>query len=164
MANTTDPFAESVHGTNPQYLIEKITRLKVYNSRYWKESCFGLTAETIIDKAISLKYYGGTYGGQNKPSDFICLVLKLLQLQPEKNIVIEFIENQDFKYLRVLGLFYMRLVGKPEDIFTHLERYYGDYRKIAYRGIAGVTYKLCGIYCPNYRITFALITFSNTIT
>ena len=56
MANSTDPFAESVHGTNPQYLVEKITRLKIYNSRYWKESCFGLTSETIVDKAISLKY------------------------------------------------------------------------------------------------------------
>ena len=79
MANTTDPFAESVHQTNPQNLVEKITRLKIYNSVYWKESCFGLTAETIIDKAIALKYCGGTYAGNNKPTNFLCLVLKLLQ-------------------------------------------------------------------------------------
>ena len=56
MANTTDPFAQTVHGTNPQYLVEKITRLKIYNCVYWKEQCFGLTAATIIDKAIALKY------------------------------------------------------------------------------------------------------------
>ena len=55
MANTTDPFAQTVHGTNPQYLVEKITRLKIYNCVYWKEQCFGLTAATIIDKAIALK-------------------------------------------------------------------------------------------------------------
>jgi pre-mRNA-splicing factor 38A len=137
MANTTDVFAESIHGTNPQYLVEKITRLKIYNCRYWKESCFGLTSETIVDKAIALKYCGGTYGGANKPSDFICLVLKLLQLQPEKEIVIEFIQNEDFKYLRVLGAFYMRLTGKPEDIFRYLEPLYNDYRKVAYRGMSG---------------------------
>jgi len=34
--NTTDPLAATVHGTNPQNLVEKITRLKVYASLYWK--------------------------------------------------------------------------------------------------------------------------------
>lgn len=36
--NTTDPLAATVHGTNPQNLVEKITRLKVYASLYWKVS------------------------------------------------------------------------------------------------------------------------------
>lgn len=128
MANSTDPFAESVHGTNPQYLIEKITRLKIYNSIYWKEQCFGLTAETLIDKAVALKYCGGTYGGTHKPCNFLCLILKLLQLQPEKEIVLEFINNEDFKYLRLIGAFYLRLVGKAEEIYSYLEPLYSDYR------------------------------------
>ena len=59
MANRTDPFAASVHGTNPQHLIEKITRSKIYSSMYWKEHCFALNAETVIDKCISLKAVGG---------------------------------------------------------------------------------------------------------
>jgi pre-mRNA-splicing factor 38A len=121
MANATDPFAQQVHGTNPQYLIEKITRLKIINCRYWKESCFGLTSELLIDKAIALKYVGGSYGGQSKPSNFLCLVLKMLQLQPEKEIVLEFIRNEDFKYLRLLGAFYMRMVGRPEEVYQELE-------------------------------------------
>lgn len=99
MANVTDPFAEAVHGTNPQNLIEKITRLKIYDSLYWKEQCFGLTAETIIDKAVMLKYCGGIYGGNVKPTPFLCLTLKLLQLQPEKEIVYEFIKNEDVRIL-----------------------------------------------------------------
>ena len=66
--NTTDPLAASVHGTNPQNLVEKITRLKIYSSLYWKEYCFGLTAEALVDRAMDLKYFGGTYGGMNKPS------------------------------------------------------------------------------------------------
>lgn len=137
MANSTDPFAQSVHGTNPQYLIEKITRLKIYNCMYWKEHCFGLTAETIVDKVVALKYIGGTYGGNNKPTDFLCLVLKLLQLQPEKEIILEFVMNEDFKYLRAIGAFYLRLVGKPEDIYTYLEPLLNDYRKLSYRGMSG---------------------------
>ncbi len=95
MANTTDPFAENVHGTNPQNLIEKITRLKIYNSTYWKEQCFGLTAESLLDKAVVLKYCGGTYAGNVKPTNFLCLVCKMLQLQPEKEIVLEYIQNED---------------------------------------------------------------------
>lgn len=137
MANTTDPFAAQVHGTNPQYLIEKITRLKIYNSFYWKEQCFGMTAASVIDKAILLRYCGGTYGGNLKPSNFLCLVLKMLQLQPDKDIVLEFIKNEDFKYLRALGAFYLRLVGKADDIYHYLEPLYNDYRKITYRGSSG---------------------------
>ena len=95
MANQTDPFAESIHGTNPQNLIEKITRLKIYNCNYWKEQCFGLTAESLVDKAVALKYAGGTYAGNVKPTKFLCLILKMLQLSPEKEIVLEYIHNED---------------------------------------------------------------------
>ena len=91
MANRTDADAHSVHGTNPQVcllcglgwevgqpkrivltpwhsssqnLVEKITRMKIYSSMYWKEHCFALTAESLVDKAVDLKYAGGTFGGQ----------------------------------------------------------------------------------------------------
>ena len=40
MANSTDPLALSVHGTNPQNLIEKILRTKIYANLFWKEHCF----------------------------------------------------------------------------------------------------------------------------
>lgn len=40
---------------------------------------------------------------QRAPTDFMCLLLKLLQLQPEKEIIVEFIKNEDYKYVRVLG-------------------------------------------------------------
>ena len=46
---------------------------------------------------MSLKYLGGVFGGNIKPTPFICLVLKMLQIQPEKDIVVEFITQQDFK-------------------------------------------------------------------
>jgi pre-mRNA-splicing factor 38A len=61
----------------------------------------------------------------------------MLQLQPEREIIIEFIKNDDFKYVRALGCFYMRLVGRSEDIYKYLEPLYNDYRKISYRGVSG---------------------------
>ena len=35
--------------------------------------------------------------------------------------------------VRALGAFYMRLVGKPVDIFQYLEPLYNDYRKVRHR-------------------------------
>lgn len=51
----------------------------------------------MVDKAMELKFVGGVYGGNIKPTPFICLTLKMLQIQPEKDIIVEFIKNEDFK-------------------------------------------------------------------
>uniref|UniRef100_UPI00398E45E1 pre-mRNA-splicing factor 38A n=1 Tax=Pristiophorus japonicus TaxID=55135 RepID=UPI00398E45E1 len=130
MANRTVKDAHSIHGTNPQYLIEKIIRTRIYESKYWKEECFGLTAELVVDKAMELKFIGGVYGGNIKPSPFLCLTLKMLQIQPEKDIIVEFIKNEDFKYVRLLGALYMRLTGSAIDCYKYLEPLYNDYRKV----------------------------------
>uniref|UniRef100_A0A803PWC8 Pre-mRNA-splicing factor 38 n=1 Tax=Cannabis sativa TaxID=3483 RepID=A0A803PWC8_CANSA len=130
MANRTDPAAKSIRGTNPQNLVEKIVRSKIYQNTYWKEQCFGLTAETLVDKAMELDHIGGTFGGNRKPTPFMCLIMKMLQIQPEKEIVIEFIKNDDYKYVRVLGAFYLRLTGTDTDVYQYLEPLYNDYRKV----------------------------------
>uniref|UniRef100_U3JLV7 Pre-mRNA-splicing factor 38B n=1 Tax=Ficedula albicollis TaxID=59894 RepID=U3JLV7_FICAL len=130
MANRTVKDALGIHGTNPQYLVEKIIRTRIYECRYWKEECFGLTAELVLDKAMELKYVGGVYGGNIKPTPFLCLTLKMLQIQPEKDIIVELIKNKDFKYVRMLGALYMRLTGAAIDCYKYLEPLYNDYRKI----------------------------------
>jgi pre-mRNA-splicing factor 38A len=130
MANRTVKDATTVKGTNPQYLIEKIIRTRIYESKYWKEECFALSAELIVDKAMELKYIGGVFGGNIKVSPFLCLILKMLQIQPEKDIVVEFIAQQDFKYVRALGAIYMRLTGSSLDCYKYLEPLYLDYRKL----------------------------------
>lgn len=130
MANRTVKDAQCIRGTNPQYLVEKIIRSRIYDARYWKEECFALSAELLVDKAMELKFIGGVYGGNIKPTPFLCLVLKMLQIQPEKDIVIEFIRQEDFKYVRALGAFYMRLVGTSLDCYKYLEPLYNDYRKL----------------------------------
>lgn len=130
MANRTAKDAYTIKGTNPQYLVEKIIRSRIYDSKYWKENCFGLSAEVLVDKAMELKYVGGVYGGNIKPTPFLCLILKMLQIQPEKDIIIEFIKNEDFKYVRALGAYYLRLTGTALDCYKYLEPLLNDYRKI----------------------------------
>ena len=130
MANRTVKDAKSIRGTNPQYLVEKIIRSRVYDSKYWKEECFALTAELLVDKAMELRFIGGVYGGNVKPTPFLCLILKMLQIQPEKDIIVEFIKNEEFKYVRALGALYMRLTGSSLDCYKYLEPLFNDNRKL----------------------------------
>ncbi len=137
MANRTVKDAQTIKGTNPQYLVEKIIRTRIYDCKYWKEECFALTSELLVDKAMELRYIGGTFAGNIKPTPFLCLVLKMLQIQPQKDIIVEFIKNEEFKYVRALGAFYMRLTGNSIECYKYLEPLLNDYRKIRMQGRDG---------------------------
>ena len=54
-AKRTWKFSLEVHGYNPQFLISRIIRDKVYDNRYWKETCFALNAETIVITQLAAK-------------------------------------------------------------------------------------------------------------
>ena len=56
-----------------------------------------LIAELLVDKAMDLDHVGGVFSGNIKPTPFLCLILKMLQIQPSKDIIIEFIKNPDYK-------------------------------------------------------------------
>ena len=91
-----------------------------------------------MDKAVELKYIGGTYGGNRRPTKFLCLLLKMLQIQPEDEIILELIKNKEYKYIRLLGMVYFRLVcSKPKDVYTVLEPLYADYRRANFRETSG---------------------------
>eukprot|EP01064_Diplonema_japonicum_P023783 TRINITY_DN34205_c0_g1_i1.p1 TRINITY_DN34205_c0_g1~~TRINITY_DN34205_c0_g1_i1.p1 ORF type:complete len:235 (+),score=64.31 TRINITY_DN34205_c0_g1_i1:49-753(+) len=143
MANRTDRSARNVHGVDPQNLVEKIVKTRIYNNMYWKEHCFGLSAEGVIERGVKLNCVGGSYGDSRRPTKFLCLVLKMLQMQPDLEMVMEFIKQGDFKYVTVLGAFYLRLVGSPFQIYDYLEPLLNDYRKIVLRN-------LDGSYCITY--------------
>ncbi|CAK5264050.1 unnamed protein product [Mycena citricolor] len=136
MANTTVSGAQSIHGQNPQFLVETVIRNRIWESIFWKEHCFALTAESLIDKAIEVNYIGGVYGNQ-RPTEFLCLLLKLLQIQPEKEILIEYMQAEEFKYLRALAAFYVRMTFKPVEVYELLEPLLKDYRKLRLRNMAG---------------------------
>lgn len=185
-----------IRGQNPAHLFEKAVRDRIVESYYWKEQCFGLNAATLCDRAVQLTSVGGMYGMQ-KPTPFLCLAFKLLQLVPPREIILEYLnwhqdegedeeedwdENEkkngerdtkraeqdeddedeeegrieednnsnshnhnnsnipprkdrrgDFKYLRALAAFYIRLAWEPVDIYKTLEPLLADYRKLKQR-------------------------------
>ena len=122
----------TVHDTNPAHLLEKAVRDRITDSYYWKEQCFGINEATLCDRAIELNCIGGTYG-QQKPTAFLCLTLKLLQLLPERAVVLTYLEQADFKYLSALAAFYVRLTFDAVDVYRTLEPLLGDYRKLRRR-------------------------------
>ncbi|PWN33420.1 Pre-mRNA-splicing factor 38A, partial [Meira miltonrushii] len=137
MANSTARTAKQIHGTNPQFLIEKVIRSRIYDSPYWKEHCFALNAASFVDRALNdLTYIGGTYGLQ-KPTPFICLVCKLLQIQPDRQIILEYLRHKQFKYLRAVAAMYVRLTFTPLDVFETLEPLLNDYSKLRFRQMNG---------------------------
>lgn len=144
----------TVHGVNPLLLVEKIIRERIFESLYWKEQAFGLngkphnppcshafstnepTAATLLDRAVELTYIGGQYSNQ-KPTPFLCLVFKLLQLHPQREIVLEYLNDTEFKYLRAVAALYIRLTWSAVDIFKTLEPLMTDFRKLRVRGLGG---------------------------
>lgn len=174
-----------IRGQNPALLFEKGVRDRITESYYWKEQCFGLNAATLCDRAAEMKFIGGTTGIMGKPTPFLCLAFKLLQLVPGRDIILEYLnfaddsEEEDereekiqredgqeqgssanhpdaegiegvpdpnaagklgeFKYLRCLAAFYIRLAWSPVDIYTTLEPLLSDSRKIKRRTKDGFT-------------------------
>ncbi|KAF2763281.1 PRP38-domain-containing protein [Pseudovirgaria hyperparasitica] len=132
-----------IRGANPAHLIEKAVRDRITESFYWKEQCFGLNAATLCDRAVELDCVGGTYGDQGRPTPFLCLAFKMLQIMPPREIVLEFLNFAEgdaedegdghFKYLRVLAAFYIRLTWEPVDIYNTLGALLADPRKIRRR-------------------------------
>lgn len=84
-----------IRGQNPALLFEKGVRERITESYYWKEQCWGLNAETLCDRAAELKFIGGTTGIMGKPTPFLCLAFKLLQLVPERAIILEYLNFRE---------------------------------------------------------------------
>lgn len=93
---------------------------------------------SLIDYIYSFRFIGGVHGGNVKPTPFLCLILKMLQIQPEKDIIVEFIKNEEFKYVRALGALYMRLTGSSLDCYKYLEPLFNDNRKLRMQNKQGV--------------------------
>ncbi|MCJ1420995.1 hypothetical protein MMC32_007357 [Xylographa parallela] len=123
---------QTIHNQNPAHLLEKAVRDRITDSYYWKEQCFAINEATLCDRAVEMSYLGGTYG-QQKPTAFLCLTLKLLQLLPDRAVVLEYLHQEDFKYLSALAAFYVRLTFEAVDVYRTLEPLLGDYRKIRRR-------------------------------
>ncbi|VVT53841.1 uncharacterized protein SAPINGB_P003777 [Magnusiomyces paraingens] len=128
----------SIHNINPGLLVEKILRERIFESLYYKEKCFGLNVATLCDRAVELEYIGGQYAN-HRVSPFLCLLYKLILLQPKHDIVLLYLTQNDFKYLTAIAAFYVRLFFEPHQVFATLEPLLADKRKLRFRSMAGVS-------------------------
>ncbi|RYP41420.1 hypothetical protein DL767_001058 [Monosporascus sp. MG133] len=130
------------NGLNPATIMEKVVRERIVESYFWKEQCFGLNEADVVDRVVEhVSFVGGTYGDAQRPSPFLCLAFKLLQLGPGDDVVHEYLAfgGERFKYLRALAAFYVRLTRRPEDVYRTLEPLLEDRRKLRRRGRAGTS-------------------------
>ncbi|CAK7225254.1 hypothetical protein SCUCBS95973_005801 [Sporothrix curviconia] len=128
------------NGLNPATIMEKAVRERIVDSYFWKEQCFGVNEADIVDRVVEhVSCIGGTTGTTQKPTPFLCLALKLLQLAPNDDILKAYLQHggDKFKYLRALALFYVRLTRPAVDVYTTLEPFLADRRKLRRKGRAG---------------------------
>ncbi|KAI1460220.1 PRP38-domain-containing protein [Annulohypoxylon moriforme] len=130
------------NGLNPATIMEKAVRERIVDSYFWKEQCFGVNEADIIDRVVDhVSFIGGTSGVTQKPTPFLCLAFKLLQLAPDDAILDEYLSygGEKFKYLRALACFYVRLTRRAERVYTTLEPFLEDKRKLRRKGRAGTS-------------------------
>lgn len=137
------------NGLNPATILEKAVRERIVDSYFYKEQCFGVNEADIVDRVVAyVDFVGGTYGSTQKPSPFLCLAFKLLQLAPGDDVLREYIGHggERFKYLRALALFYVRLTRQAKDVYLTLEPYLEDRRKLRRKGRAGTSLTFMDVF------------------
>ncbi|KAI1328675.1 PRP38-domain-containing protein [Xylariaceae sp. FL0255] len=124
------------NGLDPATIMEKAVVDRIVDSLFWKDQCFGVNEADIVDRVVAhVNYIGGVIGDSQRPSPFLCLAFKLLQLAPGDKVVREYLGygGEKFKYLRALACFYVRLTRKAEDVYKTLEPFLEDKRKVRRR-------------------------------
>lgn len=130
------------NGLNPATIMEKAVKDRIVDSYFYKEQCFALNEADIVDRVVEhVNFIGGTHGATQKPSPFLCLAFKLLELAPSDAILREYLQygGEAFKYLRALACFYVRLTRKAKDVYELLEPFLEDRRKLRRKARAGTT-------------------------
>ncbi|KAM3471454.1 hypothetical protein MY5147_005820 [Beauveria neobassiana] len=125
------------NGLNPANIMEKAVKDRITDSYFYKEQCFALNEADIVDRVVEhVRFIGGTSGTTQKPSPFLCLAFKLLELSPSDAVLAEYLAygGEHFKYLRALACFYLRLTRQAKDVYETLEPFLADRRKLRRKG------------------------------
>lgn len=118
---------------NKANLIEPIIRHRIQDSLFYKQYLYLTNESTILPIIIDhVKYISGM-DSSNRPSQFICCLFRMLEIEPSKEIIKIYLKQlnfNEFKYLTILSLLYIRLVFKNNEIYEILDEFYQDFRKI----------------------------------
>ena len=130
------------NGLNPATIMEKAVKDRIVDSYFYKEQCFAVNEADIVDRVVEhVRFIGGTHGASQKPSPFLCLAFKLLELSPSDAVLDAYLRHggDHFKYLRALACFYLRLTRQAKDVYETLEPYLADRRKLRRKGRQGTS-------------------------
>ena len=83
-----------------------------------------------VEQAIDLSFVGFLTGTSRSPEMFACLVVRILQILPSPDLVSYMVTQDTHKYLRVVGLVIVRLIGNAEMERLAVTVALQDYRKI----------------------------------
>ena len=104
-------------------------RDKIIRSQVWT-SVVAKPLLWVIEQGIDLEVVGAFSGLLQRPHLFVCLVFRLLQILPKPNLVMELLRQDTHKYLRVLALCVIRLIGNADMVKEARCVVEEDYRKI----------------------------------
>jgi pre-mRNA-splicing factor 38A len=130
------------NGLNPATIMEKAVKDRIVESYFYQEQCFALNEADIVDRVVEhVRFIGGTQGDNQKPTPFLCLAFKLLELAPSDEVLDAYLAygGEHFKYLRALACFYLRLTRQAKDVYETLEPFLEDRRKLRRKGRAGTS-------------------------
>jgi pre-mRNA-splicing factor 38A len=117
---------------HPESRIEKIVRSRVAASTYWAQYCYGLNAATLVSRAVGLDVAGGLYSTAQKPTPFLCLLVKLCQLAPDIELIQEYLDQTAFPEMKCLGAAYIRIAAPPVHMVDVLLPLLDDYTPVRY--------------------------------
>jgi len=121
---------------NKAYLVEPIVRHRIHDSIFYKQHLYLTNESTILPVITQNVQYIAGVDSIGRPSPFLQCLLRLLELEPAKEIINVYLDQlsyNEFKYLTALTLLYIRLVYPSEDIYNIFDKHAQDYRKLRFK-------------------------------
>lgn len=115
---------------NKSNIIETIVRNRIKDSIFYKQYLFLTNEQTILPIIINQVHCLAGLDSNNRPSNFLCCLLRLLEINPSREIINLFLSYPQFKYLTCLTLMFIRLTRSPVEIYTLFDTYNANYSKI----------------------------------
>lgn len=126
-------YSDKSNVVRKAYLMEPIMRHRIQDSIFYKQYLYLTNEATILPIIVSQVKYIGSTNANGKPSPFICCLLRLLELEPLREIMemcLDQLGTNEFKYLTALVMLYIRMVWASDEVINTLEPLYRDYRKL----------------------------------
>ncbi|WPK24558.1 hypothetical protein PUMCH_001837 [Australozyma saopauloensis] len=121
--------------SNKASLVEPIIRHRVQDSLFYKQYLHLTNEQTILSVIAEHVHFIGGTDSNNRPSPFLCSLVRLLEIEPSKEILELYLTQNgynEFKYLTAMTLLYCRMVT-GSTFFSFFDRYITDYRKLRFQ-------------------------------